>query len=182
MSTSPNLQPNTLEDNVTKLVPLRAADFDALYEVASDPGIWEQHPARDRYKKEVFEIFFQGAVSSQSAFLIYDRQSNALIGSTRYYGYNAAESSIGIGYTFLAKEFWGGPYNHSTKKMLLDYAFQFVDSVKFHIGVSNIRSQKAVEKLGATKSTEVDFELNGVNIPHFEYLLPKSTWEQNVKS
>ena len=48
-----NLQP-TLQNDLIILRPLRENDFEALYEVAKDPLIWEQHPSRERYKREVY--------------------------------------------------------------------------------------------------------------------------------
>lgn len=180
MNNSLNLQPDHLEDSVTKLLPLKESDFDRLFMVAADPRIWEQHPAKDRYQKETFQLFFNSAVTSKSAFLIIDSATRNLIGSTRYYDHRPAESSIAIGYTFLATAYWGGHHNRSSKKLLLDYAFQFVDVVRFHIATTNLRSQKATEKIGAHKMSVVDFDLNGVMIPHFEYEIRKSEWYSAV--
>src|SRR3954471_7667350 len=165
-----NLQPDLLEDELVKLVPLQATDFDRLFKVASDPLIWEQHPSADRYKKEVFQIYFDSAVSSGSAFLIFDKKTDDLIGSSRFYEYDAERSTIAIGYTFLAKEYWGGKYNSAIKKLMLDYAFQFVDSVIFHIGPTNIRSQKAILRIGANKIAEMLYEGN----LHFVYQVRSS--------
>ena len=151
-----NLQP-MLEDEIVKLVPLKASDFDRLFKVASDPLIWEQHPTRDRYKREVFQLYFDSAVESQSAFLIYAKENNELIGSSRYYDYDLSKSRIAIGYTFIAKSYWGGKYNGAIKKLMLDYAFQFVDAVIFHIVPTNFRSQQAVLKLGAKKIGEEEY-------------------------
>lgn len=172
-----NLQPALLEDEITKLVPLQESDFDALYKVASDPLIWEQHPMKDRYKIEVFRSFFDAAINSKSAFLILDKKTNEIVGNTRYYDYNPERSSIAIGFTFIARKFWGGLYNKSNKKLLIDYAFQHVDSVLFHIGADNIRSQKAVAKLGGLKVAEMNVTSNGVDIPHFEYELKAENYE-----
>src|SRR6478672_10186928 len=116
--------PYILEDNLVKLVPLTENDFENLFQLASDPLIWEQHPTRDRYKKEVFQIYFDGAIASGTAFLITSNQSKELIGSTRYYDYNREESRVAIGYTFLARKFWGGNYNRAVKTLMLEYAFQ----------------------------------------------------------
>jgi RimJ/RimL family protein N-acetyltransferase len=157
-NTSINLQPDLMEDEVVKILPLKESDLDRLFKVASDPEIWAQHPTRDRYKKEVFQIYFDSAVSSGSAFLIFDKKTNNLIGSSRFYDYDAEHSTIAIGYTFLAKEYWGGKYNSSIKKLMLQYAFQFVEAVIFHIGPSNIRSQKAILKIGAQKIGEMVYE------------------------
>ncbi|WP_428228530.1 GNAT family N-acetyltransferase [Flavobacterium sp.] len=168
-----NLQPDILQDDITKLVPLQETDFDALYKVASDPLIWKQHPIKDRYKIEVFRPFFDAAINSKSAFLILDKETNEIIGNTRFYDYNPEKSSIAIGFTFIGRKYWGGLYNQSNKKLLVDYAFEHVDSVLFHIGADNIRSQKAVSKLGAVKVAEMTVTNNGVDIPHFEFELKK---------
>ena len=146
----------TLENENVKLVPLNPNDFEELFSVASDPKIWEQHPNKDRYQREVFEKFFQGAIESKGEFKIMDKSSNEVAGSTRFYDYNPKENSIFIGYTFYATKFWGSKLNPQVKKLMLDYIFQFVDKVNFHVGKDNIRSQKAMEKLGAKKVDEVN--------------------------
>lgn len=150
-----NIQP-TLENENVKLVPLTQNDFEELFEVASDPLVWEQHPNKDRYKREVFENFFKGAIESGGAFKIIDKKSNEIAGSTRFYDYNAEDNSILIGYTFYGTKFWGSKLNPQVKKLMMDYIFQFVDKVNFHVGKDNIRSQKAMEKLGAKKVDEVN--------------------------
>ena len=169
-----NLQPEHLHDDVVYLRPLSETDFDALFKVAADPLIWEQHPSRDRFKREIFQSYFDSAITSRSAFLIFEKSGNQLIGSTRFYDYNPSLSRIAIGYTFLAKEYWGGKYNRAVKKLLLDYAFQYVDSVIFHIGPSNIRSQQAILRLGARQIGEEDY--NGILQQMYE--IKKEEWLQ----
>lgn len=173
MNTQINWQPTHLENEFVKLVPLAETDFEHLYQVASDPLIWEQHPNKDRYKKEVFQQFFDDAIKIKSAFLIIEKSSEKVIGSTRYYDYKADNSSIAIGYTFFAKAFWGGQFNRETKRLMIDYAFQFVDKIYFHIGAENIRSQKGTEKIGALKVNEVTTEKNGIQTVKFDYLIEK---------
>lgn len=167
-----NLQPEILENETIKLIPLQEDHFEVLYQVASDPLIWDQHPIKDRYQKDVFKTFFDTAISSKGAFLILDQKTNEVIGTTRFYDYNPEKSNVGIGYTFIGRKFWGGPYNQSTKKLLIDYAFQNVDYILFHVGAENFRSQKAVLKLGAVKINEITFPIND-GILHFEYELIK---------
>jgi len=150
-----NTQP-TLENDFVQLIPLQDADFEQLFAVASDPKIWEQHPNKERYKREVFENFFQGAMESGGAFKIVEKNTGEVAGSTRFYDYNADDNSIFIGYTFYGTKFWGSKMNPQVKKLMLDYIFQFVDKVNFHVGKDNIRSQKAMEKLGAKKVDEVN--------------------------
>ncbi len=168
-----NLQPDILEDEITKLIPLEEKHFEELFKAASDPLIWEQHPSKDRSEREGFKTFFEAAINSKGAFLILDKQTNELIGTTRFYDYKPEESSVAIGYTFLTRKFWGGPYNKSCKKLLIDYAFQHVNSVLFHVGGENFRSQKAVLKLGAEKARDMILTVNGVDMPYFEYELKK---------
>lgn len=153
-----------LENENAKLIPLWEDDFERLYEVASDPKVWEQHPNKDRYQIDVFRNFFKGALESKGAFLILDKSSNEIAGSTRFYDFNSEDNSIFIGYTFYGTKFWGSKLNPQVKKLMLDYVFQFVDKVNFHVGAENIRSQKAMEKLGAIKKGEIDVAYFGEGI------------------
>jgi RimJ/RimL family protein N-acetyltransferase len=143
------LQP-TLEGKLLKLRPLRADDYAALYAAASDPKIWEQHPSSDRWKEEVFKSYFDSGIECGGALLVLDAASGSVIGSSRYYGYDADASEVEIGWTFLTTSYWGGTYNRELKKLMMDHAFKFVDNVLFFVGPQNMRSRKAVEKLGAT--------------------------------
>src|SRR5258708_34648525 len=123
-----DLQPN-LKGELIELRPLRPEDWDDLFAVASDPLIWEQHPESDRYKEDVFKIFFREALECGGAFVIIDTTSQQIIGSPRFYGYDPEKSEIEIGCTFLARKNWGGGYKRELKKIMLDLAFEFVQSV-----------------------------------------------------
>ena len=133
------------------LRPLRLEDYSALFAVASDPLIWEQHPANDRYKEEVFKEFFREAMDSGGALIATDSKTGRVIGSSRFHGYDREVSEIEIGWTFLARSHWGGTYNREMKQLMLRHAFQFVQSVVFLVGPQNLRSQKAVEKIGGVR-------------------------------
>jgi len=128
--------------------PLSPADWDALFAVASDPLIWEQHPARNRYQEDVFREFFREALASGGAFAVVDRATGRIVGSSRYFGLDAAASEIEIGWTFLARSHWGGKYNGELKRLMLDHAFRFVERVVLLIDAGNWRSRKAAEKIG----------------------------------
>ncbi|WP_316836099.1 GNAT family N-acetyltransferase [Pedobacter nutrimenti] len=143
-----------LENERVKLAPLENNDFDALYKVASDQDIWMQHPNKDRWKKEVFQLFFEGAIQSKGAFKIIDKSTNEIAGCTRFYDYKESDKSILIGYTFYATKYWGTGLNPSVKKLMMDYIFQFANKVLLHVGANNLRSQIAVGRLGATKIAE----------------------------
>ena len=145
-----DLQP-ILKGGLVELRPLQEDDFDILYAVAQDPLIWEQHPNRDRYREEVFREFFRGAMESGGAFLVRDAKTGAAIGSSRFYGYDKTNGEIEIGWTFLARSHWGRPYNRELKRLMLGHAFRFVGRVVFLIGPENLRSQRAVEKIGGVR-------------------------------
>jgi len=141
----------TIKGVLVELRPLRPDDWDPLFAVASDPLIWEQHPARDRYKPDVFRAFFREALASGGALTALDRKDGRIIGSSRFHDYNEQVSEVEIGWTFLARSHWGGRYNREMKQLMLRHAFQFVERVVFLIGRENLRSQKAIEKLGGIR-------------------------------
>jgi RimJ/RimL family protein N-acetyltransferase len=145
-----DLQP-VLEGELVRLRPLRPDDWEHLYPVAADPLIWEQHPCNDRYQEAVFREYFREALESGGALLILDAKDNRVIGSSRFDRYDAEKSEIEIGWTFLVRSYWGGVYNRELKKLMLDHAFRFVRSVVFLVGPHNLRSQKAVEKIGGVR-------------------------------
>ncbi len=171
-----------MENEKAILYPLKEKDFELLYTIASDPEIWEQHPNKDRWKKEVFRTFFDGAMKSKGAFKIVDKATGNTIGSTRIYGYNEQESSIFIGYTFYSVQYWGKGINKLVKATMLDYIFQFVSKVYFHIGANNIRSQVAIERIGAEKISEQEVTYFG-EAPrlNFVYEISKEKWRKNKK-
>jgi RimJ/RimL family protein N-acetyltransferase len=145
-----DLQP-TLEGELLRLRPLRPEDFHDLYAVASDPLIWEQHPNKDRYEEEVFKGFFREALESGGALIAIDSKRGQVIGSSRFHGYDRVRSEIEIGWTFLARAYWGGMYNREMKQLMLRHAFRFVNSVLFLVGPQNVRSQRAMEKIGGVR-------------------------------
>jgi N-acetyltransferase len=145
-----DLQP-TLEGELLRLRPLRTDDWEALFAVASDPLIWEQHPQPTRYQEQVFREYFREAMESGGAFAVIDKKDGRIIGSTRFVGYEAEQSEIEIGFTFLARSYWGGLYNREMKDLLLRHAFRFVRHVVFTVGPQNFRSQKAMEKIGGVR-------------------------------
>ena len=151
-----DLQP-VLKGDLLELRPMRQDDFEDLYAVASDPLIWEQHPESDRYRRERFQVYFDEGLESGGALIAVDRGDGRVVGASRYHGYDPAASEIEIGWTFLARSLWGGRYNGEMKRLMLEHAFRYVDRVVFLIGEQNLRSRKAVEKIGAVfAGTRID--------------------------
>ena len=164
-----DLQPKHLINDLIELVPLENNHFEMLFEVAGDPLIWEQHPNKNRYQKEVFKNFFEGAMQSEGAFLIIDAATKAVVRSSRFYDFDEKDNAVLIGYTFIARKYWGKGFNKSLKNLMLAYAFEFVDKVYFHIGSQNLRSQMAIEKIGAQKMDEKLIEYFGES-PKLNYI------------
>jgi RimJ/RimL family protein N-acetyltransferase len=167
-----DLQP-ILNGELLILRPLRPEDFHDLYAVASDPLIWEQHPAKDRYKEEVFKGFFREALESGGALIAMDSKDGRVAGSSRFHGYDEEKSEIEIGWTFLARSHWGGIYNREMKQLMLRHAFTFVRSVVFVVGPQNLRSQRALEKIGAVRAGS---RPDGRGRESFVYQLTASTY------
>jgi RimJ/RimL family protein N-acetyltransferase len=165
----------TLKGEILELRPLRAEDFHDLYAAASDPLIWEQHPVRDRYKEEVFRGFFREALESGAALIAIDSKDGQVIGSSRFHGHDEETSEIEIGWTFLARSHWGGIYNREMKRLMLRHAFKFVKSVIFLIGPQNVRSQRAIEKIGGVR---VGSRPDGGGRESFVYQITASTFAQ----
>lgn len=146
-----DLQPS-LKGELVELRPLRRGDFDALYAVARDPLIWEQHPVEDRYEEEGFRSFFEEALSAGGTLVVLEAGTGKVIGSTRFHGHDQGRKEVEIGWTFLARRYWGGRYNGEMKRLMMEHAFRVVDSVVFLVGLENRRSQRSVEKLGAVRA------------------------------
>lgn len=171
-----NLQP-VLSDELVFLRPLRDDDYDMLYEVAKDPGIWQQHPCPDRYQEEVFQKYFAESIASGGALVIIENASAKIIGSTRFEQIESISSAIEIGWTFLGRKYWGGAYNKAIKNLMIDYAFKSVDVVVFYIGKNNFRSQRAVEKLGGQRLKNLENQpFRKDPKKNYTYLIRKIDW------
>jgi RimJ/RimL family protein N-acetyltransferase len=166
------LQPRLIGDLV-ELRPMAPDDWEGLYAVASDPLVWEQHPARNRYQEQIFKEVFQKGLESGGALVAIERESGKIIGSSRYLEFVPERREIEIGWTFLARSHWGGAYNGEMKRLMLEHAFRFVDTVVFVIGAENLRSQKAVEKIGGVKAGPREIEYRGKTYEHVVYLINK---------
>ena len=132
--------------------PLVEGDFAELHSAAADPLLWEQHPDKDRWREDVFRTYFDDHLASGGALAVIERASGALIGATRYDNFDAERSEVEIRWTFLARPYWGGTYNADLKRIMLEHAFRSVRTVVFLVGENNLRSRRAVEKLGAVEN------------------------------
>ena len=177
----PDFQP-TLTGPTVLVRPVAAGDWAELFAAGSDPEIWKVHPVLDRYTEPGFRKYFDSAVASKMAFVFVDRATNRLIGSSRYYGYEPARSEIEIGWTFIVCSHWGGATNREVKRLMLDHAFTFVDTVIFWVGEKNWRSQGAMTKIGGVRREGLlTRELSGAT-PYFIFEIGKEAYERGGRA
>lgn len=178
-----------LEGERTLLRPLTEDDWDALYAVASDPMVWEQHPMHDRWRESVFRTFFDDALAKGGALAIIDKDRGEIIGSSRFQALMDADedpeeqSSVEIGWTFLAPRYWGKGVNREMKRLMLAHAFQSVERVDFRVGEANWRSRNALENIGArqTRRTELA-KYQGKRVLHLVYAITREEFAQGPLS
>jgi RimJ/RimL family protein N-acetyltransferase len=179
--TQPDFQP-TLVGPTIAVRPIRVEDWSEMFAAGSDPEIWKVHPVPDRHTEAGFRKFFDGAVTSKMGFAFVDRATDRLIGSSRYYGHEPELSEIEIGWTFLARSHWGGRANREVKRLMLDHAFTFVDTVVFWVGDENWRSQGAMTKIGGIKRAGLfTRELSG-ETPYFIFEIKKDRYQQGGRA
>ena len=145
-----------LTGDLLDLRPATPEDWTALFAVASDPEVWALHPARDRYKEEVFRAFFDDGLASGGMLVARDLASGAVAGSSRFSSLYTEPGEVEIGWTFLGRPWWGGAFNADMKRVMLTHAFRFVDRVILRIGETNLRSRRAAEKIGARLTDRPD--------------------------
>lgn len=166
-----------LEGQHVLLRPLTPEDRDGLFSVASDPLIWAQHPAHNRWQEPVFRSFFDEALAGRGALASIDRTTGAIIGSSRFQGLKEADGgSVEIGWTFLARSHWGGSYNHEMKRLMLAHALASMAECRFLVGENNVRSRRALERIGArlTDRIEERVMVNGTVVPHLTYAITRT--------
>lgn len=165
------LQP-TLADGALTLRPLAPGDFDALFAVAGDPAIWAQHPAHDRWREPVFRAFFADALESGGALAI--THEGRLIGSSRYDPRRAGPGEVEIGWTFLERAHWGGATNRAVKRLMLAHALRHYERVIFLVGERNVRSRRALEKIGAALTPRThESVMAGIPTTHVIYAIDR---------
>jgi len=177
----PDFQP-TLIGPTVMIRPMSSDDWPELFAAGSDPEIWKVHPRANRYTEPEFKTYFDSGVASKMAFVFVDRATGRLIGSSRYHGHEPERREVEIGWTFVVRSHWGGPTNREVKRLMLDHAFSFVDTVIFWVGEANWRSQGAMTKIGGIKRDGLfTRELSGTT-PHFIFEIDKSRYQQGGRA
>ena len=146
-----------LENSRVRLRPLEATDFEALKTVAFDPAIWQYTVTR---ADDVLSLAAYLAAAEQARqagqrypFVIIDRASGRLAGSTSYYHIDLENDKLSVGYTWVGTEFQRTGLNRAAKHLLLGYAFDQLhcERVELETDRRNQQSQTAMRRLGATE-------------------------------
>jgi RimJ/RimL family protein N-acetyltransferase len=177
----PDFQP-TLAGPTVIVRPVSADDWPELFAAGSDPEIWKVHPSPDRYTEPAFRQYFDSAVASKMAFVFVDRSTSRLIGSSRYHGHDTERSEIEIGWTFIVRSHWGGATNREVKRLMLDHAFAFVDTVIFWVGENNWRSQGAMTKIGGIKRDGFFIRESSGATPYVIFEIGKSQYQHGGRA
>ncbi len=168
----PTMQPS-MSDERLLLRPMVAGDWEALFAVASDREIWAMHPAHDRWQESVFTAFFEEGLASNGALTAIDRPTGRIIGSSRYDIRVCAPGEVEIGWTYLDRNYWGGPCNRAMKRLMLAEAFKAgFHTAIFLVGETNLRSRRAMEKIGGKLTRRRQhWEMAGTQIDHLIYAI-----------
>jgi RimJ/RimL family protein N-acetyltransferase len=169
-----DLQP-TLSGESVLLRPIRAEDFDALHEVASDPLLWAQHPAQDRWREEAFRLYFDTWFLRGGGLLIAERTTGRTIGASCYSLEGRLPGEVEIGWTFLARDHWGGSTNREVKALMIRHALGSFERVVFRVAETNLRSRRALEKIGAVLTDRTEpIEIGGAAVTHLVYAVGRN--------
>lgn len=160
------------------LRPLREGDWAALFAIASDREMWALHPSHDRWREPVFREFFDDALARRGALVVVDKASGGLIGSSRFQDHDpAGEGVVEIGWTFIARPYWGLRYNAEVKRLMLAHAFASVGRVIFRVGADNVISRRAMANIGGRLTGETFVvECAGRPVDHVIYEITRDSF------
>ena len=169
-----------LETQRLLIRPLQEEDRSALFEVASDPMVWEQHPVHDRWRREVFDAFFDECLASGGALAVIRKDKDRIVGHTRFDKYDPDEGGVvEIGWTYLERVCWGKGINSEMKAAMLQHAFANVALVEFRVGDTNYRSRNALEAIGAVRTDRYELgRYDGKRIVHLVYEITRDSFAE----
>ncbi|MFI6867044.1 GNAT family N-acetyltransferase [Nocardia sp. NPDC050406] len=145
----------TLRGKHVRLEPLSAAHAEGLFESTRDPGIWAWLSMRQPESADVLREWIVRHVAAEGvrAFAQVDAETGAVAGTTSYYEVDPVHRALAIGYTWLGSAWQRTGVNTEAKLLLLEYAFEELGAIRvvWHTDIRNLRSQRAIERLGAQR-------------------------------
>ena len=144
-----------LENHLVRLQPLAEEDREKLWPLAQESDIWAFTPSKAD-TRESWDAYFDQALSLREQhqrypFLIVEKASGQVAGSTSYGNFSIPDRRVEIGWTWLGKPFRGSHLNKACKFLLLSFAFEKMDMqrVELKTDVRNLRSRAAMKSMGA---------------------------------
>lgn len=178
--------PIFLEGEKVKIAPLQNEHFEALKVIAKNKNIWEHLPIDGTDETILISslktAILKRAYGEQYPFVIFDKATNKVIGSTRFFEIFQEHKKLEIGWTWYDPEYWGKGHNIEVKLLLLTYCFEQLqlNRVQLKTRTTNLRSMKAIQKIGATQEGVLRkdrIQLNGEVRDTVMYSIINDEWE-----
>lgn len=147
----------TLEGESVKLIPMEIEQLDRLWEAGQFQSIWEFTASKVRSREEMKTVIESAILErekgTQIPFVVIDKQTDKIVGSSRYLDILPSHQSLEIGWTWYSPDYWRTKVNTESKFLMLQHAFEKMDvnRVQFCTDLRNVRSQTAIARLGAQK-------------------------------
>lgn len=154
---------NTLFENIelvgkhTKVIPMTKEHTEDLYLAGKDQRIWSYMPMTVYSSVDMAELVDTALEDKHSGkafpFVILNRDNNQIIGSTRFLDISIRNKKLEIGWTWLSPTVWRTTINTEVKYLLLNHCFETLGTIRVQLKTDerNVRSQKAIERIGAVK-------------------------------
>ena len=146
--------PTELKGDLVELLPLDTSHFAELYELAKEPSIWEFLPTNCSDKTKFTNAYNEALIEREKGnhypFVILNKKTKKLIGSTRLFDIHPKDKKLEVGWTWLHPDFWATGFNYECKLLLLTFCFDTLNANRVQLKTSdiNLRSRKAIEKIG----------------------------------
>ena len=179
-------EPPVLENDIVRLSLLSLENYDLLLPIAAEDKLIQYSPS-DIGSPEALKNYVKKAIGLMNQnnalpFIVYDKRTSQYAGSTRYMNIDHKNKVLEIGSTWIGRAFQGSGLNTQMKQLMINHAFgpMKFEKVEFRIDERNMRSRKAVEKLGAVLEGILRsnvFLLDGFKRNTCIYGILKEEWE-----
>ena len=188
-----NIDSSLLQGKHVSLDFLLPEHIEEIRILAKDDRIWEftktlliDEKYDQRFDEYISLALDNKALEGQVAFVIRNLKDRSIIGMSRYYGIDEKNKRLNIGYTWYIPSVWGGVYNKECKLLLLGYAFEklSLNRVGFEVAHQNVRSQKAVAKIGGVKEgvlRKYALRPDGISRDTFVFSIINDEWPETKK-
>lgn len=174
-----------LEGKRVKLIPLEIEHTIPLYECSRDPEIWANYPTQINTIEDMNRFIHKALEGRNSKeqypFAVFDKEHNEFVGTTRFLRISEENNNLNIGSTWYSPKVWRTRVNTETKYLMLKYGFETLNTIRIEIitTTENIRSQRAIERLGAIKEGVLRKKYN--NMDYVIYSIIESDWNEISK-